>query len=69
MQNMQKPDYLTYSNEQVSQIISLLGQMQIVGIQNIKNMSAILSVLESPEYVLPKDAFTSESSIDDTNTE
>lgn len=56
MQEESKPDYLAYSNESITKIIQLLGQMNINGIQNIKSVSSVLLLLENPSYILPKEA-------------
>jgi hypothetical protein len=56
-QNTQKPDYLVYSNENITQIVTMLGQLDIKGIPNIKNVYKILSLLENPYCLLPMEAF------------
>ena len=43
-----KPNELIYTNEQISQILTIINAMQIKGIDNLKFMSTIVTILEHP---------------------
>jgi hypothetical protein len=45
---MVKPDFLVYSNDQITQIVGLMNQLNITGLQNVKIIANIAYVLENP---------------------
>jgi hypothetical protein len=62
---MQNQNYLVYSSTKISQLVSALGEINLKGIASVKNMNAVLALLEMPDKVLPADAFEKDKAEND----